>query len=128
MKDVTELQELRDTIAEILPKVVENQRLAMTVLEQYHWGEAMARYWADGILFCKIAIDSNTFYLELIDHCIKLERDHGWEYSTVTRQYHSKLTDIRVNSLTRFSALVGIYIYLRDARAQASNAPKLQEK
>lgn len=125
-----ELQELYDTITELQPHVEGYMFMAMdTIFEKYHWGHDIAKYWSQGNLMARVSKDSITFYVDLLGHLMKMDRDHGWAYTKVALDYHSKkLTDIRTTALTRLGALVRIYVYLRDAKAVAFNGPKLQEK
>jgi len=128
--DEEELQELRDSIEEIKRDTTLNMYTGMgSILQKYCWDKDLEVYWAQGNLLSRVALDSVDNYLALLDHLCRQARDRGWTYAKVAVDFHAKkLSEIRSTSLNRLSALLSIYVYLRDSRIQSFNSPKLQEK
>lgn len=125
-----QLLELRDSIDGCLPTVERNMCISMSsVLSKYCWSKDLEVYWAEANLFTRVAKDSAKYYVGLLDHLLLLDRDQGWTYAKVALDYHAqKISEIRTTALNRLSAMVYIYVYLRDAKGLSFNAPKLQEK
>jgi len=130
ISDEEQLRELWEAIQECRLSVEMNMYTGMgSILSKYCWSKDLEVYWAQGNMFTRISKDTVQNYLYLLDHLLTLVRDQGWDYAKVSLDYHAKkLSDIRTTSLNRLSALVNLYIYLRDARVRNFNAPKLQDK
>lgn len=130
VKTEDDLVEILDGIRGVKDEVLTNVGLAQaTVFGNYHWDGATQSALLHSNLFARIGRDTLENYIGLIEHVLKISRDQGWQYASVSLAYHAKkLVTVRVSALNRLHAMAATYIYLRDSQRLGFVSPKLQEK
>lgn len=94
-----------------------------------NWPEDGIELWKHVNLFSRIARDSGRLYLELLIHLVSMAQEFSWESATTDLEYYgSKLKAIRSNAPGRLTALVSIYVFLRDSSNDDWNSRKLAHK
>ena len=129
VKEPDDLQELINDIKETSSESIQNMKVTQrAILSRYPWSTWTIDAWVDCGYITRIAEDSLSWYLDLLQHLLHTADTLTWQEAKREIDFRVKELGLIRTSTNRLLCLCKTYIYLREASETRWTSSKLEKK